>query len=205
MTIQELALSRNNPERNEMIKRFREYMASGKPVADGSDIHKMFHMFSQEALRITAEINGKYHTPDELHTLLELLWEREVPESVGMFPPFHTDCGKNTVVGERVFINMGCKFQDQGGIAIDEGALIGHNVVLATINHDPNPARRGGMTCAPIHIGKNVWIGANATVLAGVSIGNGAIVAAGAVVTKDVEENTVVGGVPAKVIRKIVV
>ena len=98
---------------------------------------------------------------------------------------------------------MGCKFQDQGGITIDEGALIGHNVVLATINHDLDPAKRQSMIYAPIHIGKNVWIGANATVLAGVTIGDGAVVAAGAVVTKDVEPNTIVGGVPAKVIKKI--
>ena len=91
---------------------------------------------------------------------------------------------------------MGCKFQDQGGITIDEGALIGHNVVLATINHDLDPAKRQSMSYAPIHIGKNVWIGANATVLAGVTIGDGAV-------TKDVEPNTIVGGVPAKVIKKI--
>ena len=66
---------------------------------------------------------------------------------------------------------MDCKFQDQGGITIDEGALIGHNVVLATLNHDLNPANRASMTYAPIYIGKNVWIGANATVLAGITIG----------------------------------
>ena len=128
------------------IQEFREYMASGQPVVGGSDVHMMFHQLSQEALRITAEINSKYHTPEELHTLLEELWGREVPASVGLFPPFHTDCGKNTVVGERVFINMGCKFQDQGGITIDEGALIGHNVVLATINHDLDPAKRQSMS-----------------------------------------------------------
>jgi acetyltransferase-like isoleucine patch superfamily enzyme len=185
------------------IQEFRDYMASGLPVEGGSEVHMMFHQLSQEALQITAEINGKYHTPEELHGLLEKLWGREVPKSVGMFPPFHTDCGKNTVVGERVFINMGCKFQDQGGITIDEGALIGHNVVLATLNHLLDPSKRAGMTYAPIHIGKNVWIGANATVLAGVTIGDGAIVAAGAVVTKDVEPNTIVGGVPARVIKKI--
>ena len=124
------------------IQEFRDYMASGKPVVGGGDVHMMFHQLSQEALKITAEINGKYHTPEQLHDLLEQLWGREVPKTVGMFPPFHTDCGKNTVVGERVFINMGCKFQDQGGITIDEGALIGHNVVLATINHDLDPAKR---------------------------------------------------------------
>ena len=185
------------------IQEFRDYMASGKPIEGGSELHMMFHQLSQEALQITAEINGKYHTPEELHGLLEKLWGREFPQSVGMFPPFYTDCGKNTVVGERVFINMGCKFQDQGGITIDEGALIGHNVVLATLNHMIEPDKRAGMTYAPIRIGKNVWIGANATVLAGVTIGDGAIVAAGAVVTRDVAPNTVVGGVPAKVIKKI--
>ncbi|MBQ7279895.1 MAG: sugar O-acetyltransferase [Bacteroidales bacterium] len=185
------------------VQEFREYMASGKPIDANSPVHKMFHELSQEALRITAEINGKYHTPDELHALLEQLLGKEVPKSVGLFPPFHTDCGKNTVLGEGVFINMGCKFQDQGGITIDEGALIGHNVVLATLNHYMDPAHRGGMTAASIHIGKNVWIGANATVLAGVTVGDGAIVAAGAVVTNDVEPNTIVGGVPAKLIKRI--
>lgn len=129
------------------IQEFRNYMASGKPIEGGSDVHMMFHRLSQEALRITAEINGKYHTPEELHKLLEQLWGREVPKSVGLFPPFHTDCGKNTVVGERVFINMGRKFQDQGGITIDEGALIGHNVVLATLNHLLDAERRAVYLC----------------------------------------------------------
>ncbi len=187
------------------VKEFRDFMATDEPIEANSPVHMMFHKLSQEALRITAEINGKYHTPEQLHDLLEQLWGREVPKTVGLFPPFHTDCGKNTVVGERVFINMGCKFQDQGGITIDEGALIGHNVVLATLNHFLDPDRRGGMTHAPIHIGKNAWIGANATILAGVTVGDGAVVAAGAVVAKDVAPNTIVGGVPAKFIKKIVV
>ena len=185
------------------IQEFRDYMASGKPVIGGSDVHMMFHQLSQEALKITAEINGKYHTPEQLHDLLEQLWGREVPKTVGMFPPFHTDCGKNTVIGERVFINMGCKFQDQGGIFIGDDALIGHNATLCTLNHVQDPMRRASMTAKPIHIGKRVWLGANVTVLQGVTIGENAIVAAGAVVTKDVPANTIVGGVPAKVIKTI--
>ena len=120
-----------------------------------------------------------------------------------MFPPFYTDCGKNTHVGERVFINMGCKFQDQGGIFIDDDALIGHNATLCTLNHLPDPAQRAGMIAKPIHIGKKVWLGANVTILQGVTIGDNAIVAAGAVVTKDVPANAIVGGVPSKVIKMI--
>ena len=98
---------------------------------------------------------------------------------------------------------MGCKFQDQGGIYIGDGTLIGHNVVLATLNHAKSPSERSSMIPAPIHIGKDVWIGSNATVLPGVTIGDGAIIAAGAVVTKNVPERTIVGGVPATVIRTI--
>ena len=97
------------------IDQFRERMATDEPIIGGSDLHMQFHQFSQEALRITAEINGSYHAPEELRRLLSELWAINVPESFGMFPPFYTDCGKNTHVGERVFINMGCKFQDQGG------------------------------------------------------------------------------------------
>ena len=93
--------------------------------------------------------------------------------------------------------------QDQGGITIGDGTLLGHNVVLATLNHDKNPEKRGNMHPAAIHIGKNVWIGANATVLPGVTIGDGAIVAAGAGGSKDVAANTIVGGGPAKGIGNV--
>ena len=75
--------------------------------------------------------------------------------------------------------------------------------MLATLNHDPDPAQRGNLIPAKIIIGNNVWLGANVTVLPGVTIGDGAIIAAGAVVTKNVPANTVVGGVPAKVIKSI--
>ena len=185
------------------LETFLEHLNSGKPVRGGSEAHLFMHGVSQEALRLTAEINGSYHPPEELRALFSQLIGRPVDESFGLFPPFYTDCGKNIHIGKNVFINMGCKFQDQGGIFIGDGALIGHNVVLATLNHAKSPQDRSSMLPAPIHIGKNVWIGANATVLPGVTIGDGAIVAAGAVVTRDIQEITIVGGVPAKVIRTI--
>jgi len=182
---------------------FLQYLNSGKTVENGSEPHLFMHRASQEALRLTAEINGSYHTPEELRVLFARLTGQPVDESFSLFPPFYTDCGKNIHIGKHVFINMGCKFQDQGGIFIGDGVLIGHNVVLATLNHAMQPERRSDMLPAPIHIGKRVWIGSNATVLPGVTIGDGAVVAAGAVVTRDVPANTVVGGVPAKVIRHI--
>ncbi len=185
------------------LQAFLDHLNSGKPVQGGGEAHQFMHGVSQEALRITAEINTGYHTPEELRSLFSQLIGEPVDESFGLFPPFHTDCGKNIHIGKNVFINMGCKFQDQGGIFIDDGALIGHNVVLATLNHAKSPKNRGTMVPAPIHIGKNVWIGSNATILPGVTIGDGAIVAAGAVVSRDVPENTIVGGVPARVLRHL--
>lgn len=159
--------------------------------------------YSQEAQKITCELNYSYHDFDEIRQLFSRLIGSEVSDDFRVFPPFFTDFGKNIHLGKNVFINAGCKFQDQGGIYIGDNVLIGHNVVLATLNHEENPSKRGNLMPAPIKIGNDVWIGSNATILSGVSIGDGAIIAAGAVVTKDVAENTVVGGVPAKYIRDI--
>lgn len=157
----------------------------------------------QEAVRIGMELNTKYHTPEELREIMGRLIGKQVDRSFRMFPPFYTDFGKNITIGKDVFINSGCHFQDQGRIEIGDGALIGHNVVLATINHDLNPKENRKNHYAAIKIGAHVWIGSNATVLPGVTIGDYAVVAAGAVVTRDVPAMTVVGGVPAKVLKVV--
>lgn len=157
----------------------------------------------QEAIKIGMEINQQYHTPEELIELMSRLTGKNVDRSFRMFPPFYADFGKNISIGKDVFINSGCHFQDQGGIEIGDGTLIGHNVVLATINHDFYPENNRKNHYQPVKIGRYVWIGSNATVLPGVSIGNWAVVAAGAVVTKDVPAFTIVGGIPAKIIRRI--
>ena len=157
----------------------------------------------QEAIRIGMELNNRYHTPEQIREIMGRLTGKKVDESFRLFPPFYTDFGKNITIGRDVFINSGCHFQDQGGITIGDGSLIGHNVVLATINHDLSPLNNRENHYAPIVIEDHVWIGSNATILPGVTIGRWAVVGAGAVVTKDVEEFTVVGGVPAKEIRKV--
>ena len=196
-------LGRHDEKEMMSTERFISIMNKGEKVIAGSEVHLKMVTLSNEAMQITGKLNRGYHTPEEIRKMMAELTGEKIDESFGMFPPFYTDCGKNIHVGKNVFINSGCQFQDQGGIYIDDGALIGHQVVLATLNHDMNPEKRADLLPAPIRIGKNVWIGAHATVLAGVTIGDGAVIAAGAVVTKDVPANTVVGGVPAKVIKAV--
>lgn len=182
---------------------FLDIMATGDVIPGGSPVHETMHRLSQEAIRITIELNNSYHSHAEIIALMSELTGRHVDESFGLFPPFNTDCGKNIHLGKRVFINSGCKFQDQGGIYIGDDVLVGHNCMIATLNHPENPDRRADMVPSPVSIGNKVWIGANVTILPGVTVGEDAILAAGAVVTKDVEPRTIVGGVPAKVLKRI--
>jgi acetyltransferase-like isoleucine patch superfamily enzyme len=159
------------------------------------------HRTAQASLRIVAELNTAYRTPDEVRALLRQLTGKPVEESVTVFPPFYCEFGKNLTLGKRVFINMGCTFQDTGGITIGDETLIGHGCIVTTLNHGVDPDRRADMMPAAVVIGRKVWLGAGVTVVPGVTIGDGAIIGAGAVVTKDVPANTIVVGVPAKVIR----
>lgn len=185
------------------VKEFLERLNAKESVKVGSDMYTMMCQLSNQAMQLTAELNNKYHTPDEIRALFSEIIGKTVDESFMMFPPFYTDCGQNIKIGKNVFINSCCNFQDQGGITIGDGSLIGHKAVLATLNHGFVPEDRGSLYPAPIVIGENVWVGASATILPGVTIGDNAIIAAGAVVTKDVSANTIVGGVPAKFIKAL--
>jgi acetyltransferase-like isoleucine patch superfamily enzyme len=185
------------------LKRLLDHFNDGHSMQAGSDIHGVLVHFSNEAMRITAELNGSYHTREEVRSLVSELIGKQVDETFTLFPPIYTDFGKNISIGKNVFINSCCNFQDQGGITIKEGAFIGHKVVFTTLNHGYSQETRHRIYPAPIVVGKNVWIGSNATILPGVTVGDNAIVAAGAVVTKDVAPDTIVGGVPAKFIKTV--
>lgn len=176
---------------------------AGHTITGDSPLHGIMHRVSQEAQRITGELNGGYHEPARVRELLAQLTGKPVDESVTLFPPFNADFGRNITLGKRIFINAGCKFQDQGGVTIGDDTLIGHNVVIATLNHELAPSRRADMHPAPVVIGRNVWIGSNATILPGVGIGDDAVVAAASVVTRDVPAGAVVVGSPARVVRTV--
>ena len=124
-------------------------------IAAGSEMHLLMHRAAAEAQRITAVINGGFHAQEELLALFSQLTGREPGEGFALFPPFYTDFGKNIAVGKGVFINSGCCFQDQGGIEIGDGCLIGHQVVIATLDHDLDPANRKSMRPAPVRLARH--------------------------------------------------
>ena len=185
-----------------LLNEFLSWVKTGKALGT-DEIHALMGEMSEEARRVTFRLNSSYHTPEEVRELLSELFGYKVPESLRVFPPFYSDFGKNIHVGENVFINACCHFQDHGGVTIGDGCQIGHNVVFATLNHGLQPEERGITYPTPIVLGKNVWVGSNSTILQGVTIGDNAVIAAGAVVTRDVEVGTIVGGVPARFIKRI--
>ena len=185
-----------------MIETVLQYLNSGRGCEMTEEMNQCILRTCQETLKKTMELNSRYHTPEEILQIMSDITGEQVDPSFNMFPPFYADFGRNIHIGKHVFINSGCHFQDQGGIYIGDHVLIGHNVVLATINHDLNPFDKHNIY-KPIHIGNRVWIGSNVVITQGVTIGDGAVIAAGAVVTRDVQPNTVAGGVPARTIKTI--
>ena len=185
------------------VEKIRELMKAGTAIEWDSDLLLSFGEYAQEALKITMELNTKYNPPEKVRELFSKLTASKIDESCFIIPPFHTEFGKNTKIGKNVFINSCCRFQDNGGIEIGDKTMIGPNVTIVTVNHEINPETRINAIPKPVKIGKNVWIGADCTILPGVIIGENSIIGAGSVVTKDVPANIVVAGNPAKLIKKI--
>ncbi|MGC3945274.1 MAG: sugar O-acetyltransferase [Chryseolinea sp.] len=154
------------------------------------------------AQRLSPALNAST-TIDEMRERLSELIGRKIDKSTTVFVPFYTNFGKHIALGKNVFINHACTFLDLGGITIEDDVQIGPKVNLITENHPVDPKQRKYLDLKSILIKRNAWIGAGATILPGVTIGENSIVAAGAVVHRDVPDSTVVGGVPAKIIRSI--
>jgi acetyltransferase-like isoleucine patch superfamily enzyme len=141
--------------------------------------------------------------PNEVRSLLSQITATEIDESVAVFTPLYLNYGKNIKIGKNVFINFDCVFLDLGGITIEDNVMLAPKVSLLSEGHPLEPETRHALVPKPIHIKKNAWIGAGATILQGVTIGENAVVASGAVVSKDVPDNVIVGGIPAKIIKTI--
>ena len=177
-------------------------LLSGEAVPFNDPDYSLITAACNETRKLLVQLNAA-SDGEEIRDLLWKITGVEVHATTVVFPPFQINYGKNTKIGKGVFINFDCTFLDLGGITIEDHVMLAPKVSLLSEGHPVAVNDRQTLTTGTIHIKKNAWIGAQATILQGVTIGENAVVAAGAVVSKDVPANTVVGGIPPKVIKLI--
>ncbi len=150
----------------------------------------------QTAMELTSRLNTlPFSDVQSRNALLEQLLGEPLPEKALVMPPFYCTYGRGIQLGVRVSVGQACSFLDLGGITIGDRTMISPKVTLITEGHPIEPAERYDfITVAPIVIEADVWVGAAATILPGVTIGHDSVVGAGAVVAKDVPPLTVVTG-----------
>ncbi|MDR2914102.1 MAG: sugar O-acetyltransferase [Tannerella sp.] len=179
-----------------------ERLRNGETITVGDSQNYRMREASYATKKLLIEMNNS-SDPAEIRDLLSRITDSPIDESVAVFTPLYINYGKHTTIGKNVFINFNCTFLDLGGIIIEDNVLIGPNVSILSEGHPVSPENRHSLVPESIHIKKNAWIGAGATILQGITIGENSVVAAGAVVSKDVPDNTIVGGIPAKIIKAI--
>lgn len=179
-----------------------ERLQSGQPIrTDDPEYYQI-----TDGVKRTMVLSERLNTatdPDQVRFYLGKITGAVIDPSTTLFSPFYTNLGAFTTIGKNVFINHACSFLDLGGITIEDDVLIGPRVNLVTESHPLEPEDRKALIARPVTIKRGAWIGAGATILPGVTIGENAVVAAGSVVSKDVPTNTVVAGVPAKIVKSI--
>ena len=188
---------------NHHSKDIFEHLLNGETIAANNPEAYKLRDASYATKQLLVQMNNS-SDPAEIRELLSQITGSAINESVAIFTPLYINYGKHTKIGKNVFINFDCVFLDLGGITIEDNVLIAPKVSLLSEGHPVNPNDRQSLVPGHIHIKKNAWIGAGATILPGVTIGENAVVAAGAVVSKDVAANTIVGGIPAKIIKLII-
>lgn len=177
-------------------------LQSGEAVPMNDPDYSGILEIASRTMKLSAELNSSADI-DQIRQLLSEITGVQIDAGTTLLAPFHVNLGVFTRIGKNVFINHDCSFLDIGGITIEDDVLIGPKVCLTTEGHPLNPEERKALLVKPIVIKRNAWIGAGVTILPGVTVGENSVVAAGAVVAKDVPVNTVVAGVPAKVIKTI--
>jgi acetyltransferase-like isoleucine patch superfamily enzyme len=177
-------------------------LKTGEPIHLNDPEYFKINEVVNRTIRISQKLNTATDT-DQMRQYLSEITGTNIDESTTIFAPFYTNFGKFIQIGKNVFINHACSFLDMGGITIEDEVLIGPKVNIITENHPLDPDNRRALITKPVRIKRKAWIGAGATILPGVTIGKNAVVAAGALVSKDVPDNVVVGGTPARIIKKI--
>ncbi|TGD79463.1 sugar O-acetyltransferase [Hymenobacter wooponensis] len=177
---------------------------AGEVISLDDPDYPQIYAVIRKAIRITSELNAmRVDDNEQVNRVFSELINKPVDDTFFLIPPFYTDFGHNIRVGRNVFVNHACTFMDRGGITLEDNVLIGPKVNLITSNHPTDPGQRRSTISRPIVVKQGAWLGANVTVMPGITIGENAIVGAGAVVTKDVAANTIVAGVPARVVKHL--
>ena len=178
-----------------------ERMKAGEPIRKDDPEYSKFSEVVSKTIQRCVQMNAVATNVDQVRKKLSEIIGTAIDDSTTVFPPFYTNFGQHISLGKNVFINHACSFLDIGGITIEEDVQIGPRVNLTSENHPLDPEDRKTLILSPVLVKRNAWIGAGATVLPGVTVGENSIVAAGAVVSRDVPPNTVVAGIPAKIIK----
>ncbi len=180
-----------------------QQLRTGEPFRKDDPLYTHFSEIVARTIRLCVAMNAQATELDQVRSRLSDIIGTAIDPSTTIFPPFHTNFGRFIRLGKNVFINHACSFLDIGGITIEDDVQIGPHVNLTSENHPLDPADRKTLLLQPVIIRRNAWIGAGATILPGITIGENAIVAAGSVVSRDVPPNTVVAGVPARVVKTL--
>jgi acetyltransferase-like isoleucine patch superfamily enzyme len=179
-----------------------ESLKNGKSITVDHPQQRELRAESYATINLVQQLN-RSSDPYEIRGILSQITGSMIDETVAIFPPIHINYGKHLTLGKNVFINFDCTFLTLGGITIEDNVLVGPNVKILSEGHPLNFEDRQALVPGKIHIKQNAWIGAGSIILPGITIGENAVVAAGAVVTRNVPANTVVAGIPAKIIKTI--
>ena len=177
-------------------------LQSGEAVPYSDPQHNQISEAAAHTTKLLVELNATADT-EKVRQLWGEISGQPLDPSTTIQIPVYVNIGKFTRIGKNVYINHLCSMLDMGTITIGDNVLIGPKVNILSEEHPVNPAERKSLMVKPVVIKNGAWIGAGATILPGVTIGENSVVAAGAVVNKDVPDNTIVGGIPAKFIKNI--
>ncbi|KMT22517.1 sugar O-acetyltransferase [Clostridium cylindrosporum] len=186
-----------------MNKELLDKIQTSEFISSEDPIFTQINEILENTLKLTSELNTGYKTPQEVRNILSKITGNKLDSSVQVLTPFNTDFGSNIRLGKNIFINKSCMFVDLGGIELEDNVLIGPDVKILSVNHPLDSKNRRGVILKSVKIKRNVWLGAGVTVCPGVTIGENSVIGAGSVVTKDIPNNTVYAGVPAKFIKNI--
>jgi len=193
---------RGSADKREIKMNELNKMLSGD-VYDPGD--KMLSVMRSKARSLTFKYNQTTRAQkDERNDILHELFG-SIEGSIKIEPSFNCDYGQNISVGDNFYVNFACVILDCAEVKFGRNCFIGPQVGIYTASHPINPIERnsGVEFAKPIVIGDNCWIGGHATINPGVTLGDNVVIASGAVVTKSFPSNVVIGGNPARILKKV--